>query len=96
MRSLQDLTGSPVVRIAIDLNVRVPGHRTYTGFEDVDGAAGRWPPVAVREHVTVFERECLLEGDAVVDEVDLDRRLVFLKVDWASMHDPAAETWKVG
>jgi hypothetical protein len=70
-------------RVRIDLNVRVRGHGTYAGLEDVDG------PVASGDLVQVFEPESDLEGEGRITEVDLAARLVYLTVDWNSLRDHA-------
>lgn len=71
-------------RIALDLNVRVRGNQTYAGFEDVEGA---FIPT-VGEAVEVYERESGISGKAEVTEVDEDRKLVFLLIDWALLSAP--------
>lgn len=70
-------------RVEIDLNVRVRGTGTYTGLENVYGG-----PVQPDDYVTVFESETGVEGNGRVTEVDHERRLVYLVVDWASMSEP--------
>jgi len=75
-----------VVRVEIDLNVRVRGNWTFTGLEDADG------PIAVGDVVQVFEPESGIEGPGRVEEVDLHRRLIFLSVDWASLDEPVGQT----
>lgn len=69
-------------RIAIDLNVRVRGNGTFSGFENVDG-----PLPQAGDHVTVYETETELTGNGRVTEVDATRRLIFLRVDWSSLHE---------
>ncbi len=69
-------------RVAIDLNVRVRGDQTYAGLEDVQGT------VVVGGHVEVYEPESGLTGPAEVTEVDRERRLVYLAVDWRKLHEP--------
>lgn len=66
-------------RIAIDPNVRVRGNGTYAGFEDVDG------PIAIEESVEVYEPESGLTGKGKVTEIDAERKLVYLSVDWSSL-----------
>jgi hypothetical protein len=68
-------------RIAIDPNVRVRGNATYAGFEDVEG------PMAVGEQVEVYEAESGLTGEGRVTEIDAERKLVYLSVDWSSLKD---------
>jgi hypothetical protein len=70
-------------RIAIDPNVRVRGNQTYAGLEDVEGA------VTVGSKVEVYERESGLTGPAEVTDVDTERRLIYLAVDWTRLHEPA-------
>jgi len=74
--------------VEIDLNVRVRGNWTFTGIEDADG------PVTVGDIVRVVEPESGLEGSGRVEEVDAERRLIFLSVDWASIAElPPALTF---
>lgn len=68
-------------RVTIDPNVRVRGNDTYAGFEDVDG------PIAVGEAVEVHEAESGLTGHGRVTEIDAERQLVYLSVDWPSLGD---------
>ncbi len=68
-------------RIAIDPNVRVRGNETYAGFEDV---RGKVPDVGVQ--VEVWEPESGVVGVGKVTEIDQDRQLVYVKVDWTSLH----------
>ena len=85
-----DYVSAPRTRITIDPNVRVRGNDTYAGFEDVDG------PIAVGEAVEVHENESGLTGQGKVTEIDADRQLVYLSVDWSSLaerephHEPSA------
>jgi hypothetical protein len=78
-------------RVAIDPNVRVRGNQTYAGLEDVEGT------VAVGSHVEVYEPESGLTGPAEVTEVDHERRLIYLAVDWGKLREgaPAAPPWLV-
>jgi hypothetical protein len=69
-------------RVAIDPNVRVRGNQTYAGFEDVTG------PLALGTNVEVYEPETGLAGPAEVVEVDAERRLVYLAVEWAQLREP--------
>jgi hypothetical protein len=71
-------------RVEIDLNVRVRGNGTFVGFDDVSG------PVAVGESVEVHESESGVAGEGRVTEIDGDRELIFLSVDWASLKEEAA------
>lgn len=66
-------------RVMIDPNVRVRGNGTYSGFEDVDGQ------MIVGELVEVYEPESGLVGSGRITEIDVERELVFLSVDWASL-----------
>src|SRR4051794_31675710 len=70
-----------MTRIAIDLNVRVRGNETYAGFEDVEGPL----PSHHGELVEVYERESGASGKAEVRDIDNERRLIFLAVDWAGL-----------
>lgn len=79
--------------VKIDPNVRVRGNGTYAGLEDVDG------PLAVGEEVQVVEPESELVGTGRVTEIDTARELVYLSLDWASLHGPdgqsGGEPWRV-
>lgn len=72
---------TPQTRVAIDPNVRVRGNGTYAGFEDVDG------PMAVGDDVQVYEPESGLVGEGRVTEIDRDRELIYLSVDWSTLTD---------
>lgn len=76
---LSMLIAAGKTRIVIDPNVRVRGNGTYAGFEDVDG------PIAVGEDVQVYEHESGLVGKGRVTEIDRERELVYLSVDWPSL-----------
>jgi hypothetical protein len=69
--------------IMIDPNVRVRGNGTYAGLEDVRGN------IAVGVEVEVFEPESDLVGQGRVTEIDVERRLVYLSVDWSSLRTRA-------
>ena len=73
-------------RVEIDLNVRVRGNGTFVGFDDVSG------PVAVGESVEVYESESGVAGEGRVTEIDGDRELIFLSVDWASLKEEGASS----
>ncbi|MFJ3618004.1 hypothetical protein ACIPSH_07585 [Streptomyces iakyrus] len=68
-----------ITRIEIDPNVRVRGNGTRAGFEDVSG------PLAVNMKVEVYEPESELVGPARVTEIDTEKQLVYLSVDWARL-----------
>src|SRR5437016_2086023 len=68
-------------RVEIDLNVRVRGNDTFVSFEDVSG------PIAVGESVEVYESESGVSGEGKVTEIDGDRELVYLSVDWSSLRE---------
>lgn len=74
-----------MTRIAIDPNVRVRGHLTYAGFEDVYG------DLPLDGMVEVFEPEAGICGSASVVEVDTENSLIYLEVDWASMRPVISE-----
>lgn len=74
----------PTARIAIDLNVRVRGNGTYSGFEHVKPGG----IVTVGREVEVYENETGAVGRGRVTDVDVNRRLVFLDVDWTSISIP--------
>lgn len=69
-------------RVKIDLNVRVAGHLTYAGFEDVvpEGAT-----VSLGERVLAWEPECGMVADATVHAIDDEAQIVYLDVDWQSL-----------
>jgi hypothetical protein len=70
-----------IARVAIDPNVRVRGNQTYAGFEDIQGT------VVAGSHVEVYEPESGLTGPAEVTDVDHERRLVYLAVDWGQLRE---------
>lgn len=83
------------VRVEIDPNVRVRGNKTFAGFEDIqaqhqlglsrpDRADG---PIAVGDKVLAWESEDDIVTDAEVVDIDRERRLVYLAVDWRSWRD---------
>jgi hypothetical protein len=72
-------------RIAIDPNVRVRDNETYAGLEDVDG------DITCGSRVVVYEPESGLVGPAEVTEIDTDKQLVYLAVDWQALARPEAE-----
>lgn len=74
-----NLVATPRTRVVIDPNVRVRGNGTYAGFEDVTG------PIALDEPVEVYEPESGLTGEGRVTDIDADRELVYLSVDWSSL-----------
>lgn len=71
----------PRTRVEIDLNVRVRGNDTFVGFEDVHG------PITVGEAVEVYESESGVSGEGKVTEIDGERELVYLSVDWSSLSE---------
>lgn len=75
------LPSSIRTRVEIDPNVRTRHGSTFTGVRYVDG------PVAIGDKVTVFESEADIEGWGTVTEIDKDKGLVYLRVDWASLRD---------
>ena len=68
-------------RIAIDPNVRVRQNETYAGFEDVDGL------LQIGTTVEVWEPESGIAGHGRITEIDWDRALVYLSVEWASLRE---------
>jgi len=68
-------------RVSIDPNVRVRANGTYAGLEDVSG------PLAVGDAVEVYELEANIVGSGRVTEIDLEKQLVYLSVDWASLRE---------
>ena len=71
------------MRVRIDPNVRVRGNRTLVGFDDVEGFDAA--TLHIGEAVTVYEPEAGLRGFGSVIEIDPDKRLVILGVDWPSL-----------
>ncbi|MBV9764110.1 MAG: hypothetical protein JOZ48_04620 [Acidobacteriaceae bacterium] len=70
-----------MTRISIDPNIRVRGNGTVAGFEDVDGY------LLVGLDVEIYEEEADIVGRGKVTEIDVDRQLVFLSIDWGSLQD---------
>lgn len=68
-----------MTRIAIDLNVRVRGNLTYSGFEDIEG------DLPLDGWVEVYEPESDIVGWGRVVEIDEDTRLVYLEIEWAAL-----------
>jgi hypothetical protein len=66
-------------RIRIDPNIRVRGNHTLAERHDVDG------PILVGTAVEVYEPEADIVGNGRVVEVDTDRDLIVLAVDWPSL-----------
>jgi len=66
-------------RVEIDPNVRVRGNQTRTGMRYVHG------PIAVGDTVTVYEPEADLEGYGAITEIDYNKQLVWIWVNWASV-----------
>lgn len=79
-------------QIEIDPNVRLGGTRTFAGFEHVRGTDG--VKLYVGEVVEVVEPESHLFGEGMVESIDVERRLVYLDVEWATLKvvDPAASS----
>lgn len=76
-----------ITRIVIDPNIRLANNLTFAGFEDIESGE----PVETGMRVYVIEPEANLVGKAVVNEVDEERELIYLKVDWPSLTEPSAE-----
>lgn len=83
------------VRIAIDPNVRVRGNKTYAGYEDVQ-AAGQLTrtrtsraeaPVSVGQRVLAWESEDDIVTDAVVVDVDDEKQVIYLAVEWGNWRE---------
>lgn len=72
-----------ITQIEIDPNVRLGGTRTFAGFEHVRGADGF--KLSVGETVEVIETESHLSGEGTVESIDVERRLVYLSVEWATL-----------
>lgn len=82
--------GPMTVRIVIDPNVRVRGNKTYAGFEDVltrtrMTTADR--PVQPGDKVLAVEPESSIVTDATVVDVDYERKIIYLAVDWQGWRD---------
>lgn len=71
------------IEIIIDPNVRTEGNRTYGGFEDVRG--GFVDDLSPGDQVTVVEEESDVIGEATVYQINPERRLVYLVVNWSSL-----------
>jgi hypothetical protein len=71
--------------VEIDPNVRVRGNGTYAGLEDVIG------PIKVGGEVTVRESEAGVLGVGRVTQIDTERQLVYLSVDWSDLRLATAE-----
>lgn len=69
-------------RFKIDLNVRVAGHLSYAGLEDLvpEGSA-----VSLGEQILAWEPGSGMVADAVVHAIDEDTQIVYLDVDWQSL-----------
>ncbi|MFL0287196.1 hypothetical protein ACJH6H_18225 [Mycobacterium sp. SMC-21] len=70
-----------LTEVHIDLNVRVAGNQTRSGFEDVKGG----PVPGVGDRVVVRESESDVIGFGQVTRVLDDARLIYLAVDWKSL-----------
>ncbi len=66
--------------VLIDPNVRVRGGQTYSAFRHV---RGDMPSVGAE--VFVREPESNLVGRAVVADIDRKDRLIYLRVEWATL-----------
>ncbi|WP_167096869.1 hypothetical protein [Mycobacterium sp. DL592] len=71
------------IEIIIDPNVRVADNRTYSGFEDVLG--GFVEDLVPGAPVVVLEEESDVVGNATVYEVDYEKELIYLTVNWSSL-----------
>jgi hypothetical protein len=69
------------MRIVIDPNVRVENNWTYAGFEDVFGEADQLRP---GDWVTLMGAETDQIWDGKVVDLDFERRIITLAVDWSS------------
>jgi hypothetical protein len=69
-----------MTEVMIDPNVRVAGGLTFSGFEDVRGPM----PLAGQE-VLVREPEANLVAIGVVDHLNDEDRLVYVRVDWTQL-----------
>lgn len=69
------------MRIAIDPNVRTEGNRTYAGFGDLFGDVDE---LHAGDYALAMGEETDVVFDAKVHEINHDRRLIYLIVDWQS------------
>lgn len=72
-------------RVEIDPNVRVRGNETFSGFEDVAG------PLVLGREVDVYEPEGGVVGTGTITDIDVERELVYVRVDWSSLHEGELE-----
>jgi hypothetical protein len=80
---MHDIEAIPTI-IQIDLNVRVNGNQTYAGFENI--IQGSLPsPYLGYQFVTVTEIESGLTGPGIVTEMDYDKKIIYLDVDWKQL-----------
>lgn len=77
-----------MIRIAIDPNVRVRGDLTFSGFEEIEGDFDP-SQLSINEDVIVFEPETGAQGHGRISDVSLERRLVYLEVEWKTLAPPA-------
>lgn len=75
--------------VVIDLNVRTNGDLTYSLLDDVQGTVA---PGAV---VRVVEPESDIVGTATVARIDHRKGLIYLAVDWSSLHTSTPEDQEV-
>jgi hypothetical protein len=68
--------------ITIDPSVRVRDDQTCAKFEAVVG------PMVVGQPAMVLDPQSGRVGDGEITEVDHDAGVVYLSVDWDSLHDP--------
>jgi hypothetical protein len=71
------------IEIVIDPNVRTSRNRTYAGFEDVRG--GFIDDLLNGDAVTVVEEESDVIGEAFVDEINEQKQLIYLNVQWSTL-----------
>lgn len=78
-----------LIRIEIDLNARTPeGYVPARYHGDITN-------INVGDSIIAFESEDQVQARAVVVEVDQERKLVYLDVDWSIMNDREL-TWEDG
>ena len=68
-------------RVPIDLNDRTRDALTRARLEDVTGA------VTIGARITAYEPEDGVAADARVVEIDEEKQLVVLAVDWSTLRD---------
>lgn len=71
--------------VDIDLNVRVRGGQTFSGFEDVSPDASA---LSVGDKVGLTCDNLPIIGEATVADLDHEKRLIYLSVPWGDLRFP--------